>query len=278
MTVRDRGPSQERRAAVAGERVVRSNRARCGRGFTIIDILVSVAIVAILISLLLPSLSSVNETARRVACRSNIRQVGLALTMYASSNQGQLPMSVFRIIPNVQNTGNQPQNMLTLKLAPDRPKPTPTWSPWDGLGLLYSGDFLSAPKIFFCPSHRGNHPYSRYAEGWDSSRDEIVGNYHYRGLGPRGIDVQGRPYSWTSVLDQIEPSATALIADGIRTRSDVNHRHGANLFRADLSAAWFSDPSGRLLGTLPATIDAANGSQADQAWGLLDGPVASDPR
>lgn len=252
-----------------------SHRSRATRsGFTLLDILISVSIVAILISLLLPSLTNVNETARRVACRSNIRQIGLALTMYASANRGELPSSVFRTIRGVSGTSNEPQNMLTLRLAPER-KPDENWNPWDGLGLLASGDYLNAGKIFYCPSHKGDHPYRRYAPVWNSLEFELVGNYHYRGVGPRGIGANGLPISWTSVLDQIEPNSAALIVDGIRTRADVNHAQGLNIFRADLSATWFSDPSGRVADSLPTTIDAANASQqVEQAWGMLDTAAA----
>lgn len=244
------------------------------RAFTLLDILITISIVAILLSLLLPSLTNVNETARRVACRSNIRQIGLSLTMYASANRGELPSSVFRTIRGVPGTANEPQNMLTLRLAPDR-KPDDNWNPWDGLGLLAAGDYLNAGKTFYCPSHKGDHPYRKYAPVWNSLEYELVGNYHYRGVGPRGIGRNGLPISWTSVLDQIEPSSSALIVDGIRTRSDVNHAQGLNIFRADLSATWYSDPSGHLAESLPISPDAANASQqVDQAWGMLDAAVA----
>lgn len=272
MTWWNRGTGTLTDAASAYEWPVRPRFRRSA--FTLLDILVSVSIVAILISLLLPSLTNVNETARRVACRSNIRQIGLALTMYASGNRGELPTSVFRRIRGVSGTANEPQNMLTLRIAPDQ-KPREDWNPWDGLGLLAAGDYLNAGKIFYCPSHKGDHPYRKYAPVWDSLEYELVGNYHYRGVGPRGIGANGLPISWTSVLDQIEPNSAALIVDGIRTRADVNHAQGLNIFRADLSATWFSDPSGRLADSLPLTPDAVNApQQVEEAWGMLDAAVA----
>jgi prepilin-type N-terminal cleavage/methylation domain-containing protein/prepilin-type processing-associated H-X9-DG protein len=60
-------------------------------GFTLIEMLIVVAIVALLAALLLPSLNRAREHARRVQCASNLRQVSLATIMYANQNRGVFP-------------------------------------------------------------------------------------------------------------------------------------------------------------------------------------------
>jgi prepilin-type processing-associated H-X9-DG protein/prepilin-type N-terminal cleavage/methylation domain-containing protein len=59
--------------------------------FTLIELLVVVAIIAVLVSILLPSLSKARAAARAVVCQSSLRQIGLGFTSYAQSNNDNFP-------------------------------------------------------------------------------------------------------------------------------------------------------------------------------------------
>lgn len=72
-------------------RVMESAWTRLRRGFTLIELLMVIAIISILAALLLPALSRAKAAARKVACISNLGQIGLAVRMYADEHEKGLP-------------------------------------------------------------------------------------------------------------------------------------------------------------------------------------------
>lgn len=141
------------------------------RGFTLVELLVVIGIIAILVGILVPVLAAARAAARRAACGANLHQIGVAIHAYASDNRGSIPFGPdppTKTISNFYPTLGMPTSLISLEV---------TGNPV-GLGLLLDKYLSRTPKVLFCPD--ADQDVDSDAELAKVGHDQAQCDYYYR--------------------------------------------------------------------------------------------------
>jgi prepilin-type N-terminal cleavage/methylation domain-containing protein/prepilin-type processing-associated H-X9-DG protein len=111
------------------------------RGFTLVELLVVIGIIAVLVAILMPALHRARDQAQAINCRSNLRQLTLAVLMYVNENHGYLPGPRAIIDP----PGDLNSYVYTGAITQADLRPTST-------GSLATLGLLKEPRVWLCAS------------------------------------------------------------------------------------------------------------------------------
>ena len=154
-------------------------------GFTLIELLVVIAIIAILAAMLLPALAKAKEKAQRAQCSNNVKQITVAMHMYAGESRDFLPE------PN----WNQPWTVRGWLYDASRGAgtiPNPTVPPYStNPRLAYEGgllwDYIKSTAVYRCPVEKTNTP------SWSSRAQKLTSYLMNGAVGGFGV-ISPRSY------------------------------------------------------------------------------------
>jgi prepilin-type N-terminal cleavage/methylation domain-containing protein len=219
------------------------------RGFTLVELLVVIGIIAVLISLLLPALSKAREAANRASCLSNLRQIHLMMVLYAHKHRDTAPLGF--ISNGLQNDTNE-QTQFNYSII--------RGSRFTTFGKLFEDARGKVePKMFYCPSYTGLlHRYDTQVEPFRPFFDDAPGTTSpatvRSGYGCRPELDWGNPpegtatsaHKWPTLPKLSKLKNKAIFADiingpevaGLPDRLKLKHNQGAQVLYANGSAVW----------------------------------------
>ena len=198
------------------------------KAFTLIELLVVIAIIALLLSIIMPALGKVKEAAKRVLCSSDVRQVGLGLSVYSEGNNSKmLPMTE----PDGDDTDDAQPHWGVVAYNDEYRDSNGDMIPLH-LAKLYDQGILDNPEIFYCPAQPRNPNYHLpyYYDAYTENGTKPWGTVAISSLtgDSSGTYCRTSYNYWTYNAKRLQdiPSYKAIMVDNVQEWEVLPHRKG----------------------------------------------------
>jgi prepilin-type N-terminal cleavage/methylation domain-containing protein/prepilin-type processing-associated H-X9-DG protein len=195
--------------------MVYRQRRSFSRGFTLVELLVVIGIIAVLIAILVPALSRARTSSRRAVCLSNLRQLGIAIHDYSIVNNGCIPYGpkapAFTATNFYPTTGS-----VTSLISLETGEPV-------GLGLMLQQQLANVKQVLFCPD--ADQDYDAERELAKVGVKQAQADYFYR-------HASGGQLYWPPGTEHLKIGSLGNNSEGVKIRAlafDANYLANASV-------------------------------------------------
>ncbi|MEA1949797.1 MAG: DUF1559 domain-containing protein, partial [Planctomycetota bacterium] len=248
------------------------------RAFTLVELLVVIAIIGILIALLLPAVQAAREAARRMQCTNNLKQIGLGVHNYASTNRDYFPQGspdaryyglFFKLLPYIEEQAVHDQVDMTVPATDVLNNPAretvinayicPSWPDKVTTKITTAGSWTQGAILLY----QGVGGYTPNPTGIDASKGIASGNGD---MPYNGIFSWGKQNRLGDVSDGL--SSTLMVGEFVQ-RDSIRPQYPGNVRGWMIGGNWSGPPGSYSFKVVSRGVPNQQLDRYSASWSLI---------